>query len=76
MNCHVLPASVDLYTPRPMITFERIAALPVPTYTTFGFDSETSIDPIDPVAIWPSLTGVQTLPHVSVFHTPPPVAPI
>ena len=33
MNCQLFPASVDLKTPRPMITFERIAALPVPTQT-------------------------------------------
>ena len=30
-NLHVRPASMDLYTPRPMITLLRIAALPVPT---------------------------------------------
>ena len=59
-----------------MITFERIAALPVPTQTRFGFDSATSIEPIDPVAIWPSLIGVQLMPQFSVFQTPPPVAPM
>ena len=59
-----------------MITLLRIAALPVPTQTTFGLDSETSIEPIEPVAIWPSLIGVQSAPQFSVFHTPPPVAPM
>ena len=59
-----------------MITLLRMAALPVPTQTMFGWDSETSMEPIDPVAIWPSLVGVQSVPQFSVFHTPPPVAPM
>ena len=59
-----------------MMTLLRIAALPVPTHTTFGFDSDTSIEPIEPVAIWPSLIGDHSVPHVSVFQTPPPVGPI
>jgi hypothetical protein len=61
--------------PRPMITFDRIAALPVPTQTWFGFDGATSIEPIEPVVIWPSPTGNQLMPASSVFQTPPPVAP-
>ena len=59
-----------------MITLLRIAALPVPTQTTLGLDSATSIAPIEPVSIWPSEIGVQSAPQVSVFHTPPPVAPM
>ena len=47
-----------------MITLLRIAALPVPTQTMFGFDSETSIDPIEPVAICPSQIGVQSVAAV------------
>ena len=76
MNCQVRPASADRYTPRPMMTLLRIAALPVPTQTTFGLDSETSIEPIEPVAICPSPMGVQSVPQFSVFQTPPPVAPM
>jgi hypothetical protein len=34
-----------------MMTLLRMAALPVPTQTMFGSDSETSIEPIEPVAI-------------------------
>ena len=33
---HVLPASFDLYTPLPTITFDRIPSEPVPTSSTFG----------------------------------------
>ena len=58
-----------------MITFERIAALPVPTHTWLGFDGATSIEPIEPVDIWPSLTGSHEMPASSVFHTPPPTPP-
>ena len=59
-----------------MITFERIAALPVPTHTWFGFEGATSIEPIDPVeVIWPSLIGAQVMPASSVFQTPPPTPP-
>ena len=36
-----------------MITFERIAALPVPTHTWFGLDGATSIEPIEPVVDLP-----------------------
>ena len=75
-NCQVRPAFVDLYTPRPMITLLRIAALPVPTQTTFGSDSETSMEPIDPSWIWPSEIGVQRSPQFSVFQTPPPAPPM
>src|SRR5688572_15638702 len=57
VNCHVRPASTDLYTPRPMITLLLMAALPVPTQTTFGLESATAIAPIEPVAICPSLIG-------------------
>src|SRR5713101_5645179 len=60
--CHVRPASVDLKTPRPRITFDRMASLPVPTYTTSGFDSDTSIAPIDPVGNCPSVTGDHVMP--------------
>src|SRR6266496_3832284 len=61
-DCHVRPASVDLNTPRPRITFDRIASLPVPTYTTSGFESDTSIDPMDPVGNCPSVIGDHVMP--------------
>ncbi len=59
-----------------MMTLLRMAALPVPTHTWVGLVSDTSMLPMDPVAIWPSLTGTQVTPKLSVFHTPPPVPPM
>ncbi len=60
----------------PRITLLRMAALPVPTYTTSGSDSATSMAPIDPVAKKPSDTFTHVWPLSVVFHTPPPVAPM
>ncbi len=59
-----------------MMTLLRMAALPVAAHTTFGSDSATAIDPIEPVEIWPSDTGSQERPQFSVFQIPPPVAPM
>jgi hypothetical protein len=42
----------------------------------FGLESDTSMAPIDPVGICPSLIGTQVMPEFSVFQTPPPVAPM
>src|SRR5512140_1511400 len=35
-RAHVLPASVDLYSPQPIEMCERMNGAPVPTHTTFG----------------------------------------
>ena len=59
-----------------MMTFERMAALPVPTHTWLGFDGATSIDPIEPVANLPvARPASHVMPASSVFHTPPPTPP-
>ena len=49
-------------------------ASPVPTYTTFGSESATSIAPIEETA---SLSNrlAQEAPPLVVFQTPPPVYP-
>src|SRR2546428_5303350 len=72
---HVLPASVDLYTPSPCETFPRMGDSPIPTYTTFGSDSEIPMAPTDPVLKYSSEIGSQLMPPSLVFQTPPPVAP-
>ena len=46
---HVLPASVDLYTPSPWVTLPRMQASPVPAYTTLGSESLTATAPTAPV---------------------------
>src|SRR5215831_9328818 len=73
--CHVLPASVDLYTPSPNETLPRGHADPVPTNTTLGLDSETSMAPIVPTPICPSVSGIHCAPP-SVDLNTPPAAPI
>ena len=72
---HVLPASVDLYTPSPGMMLPRMHDSPVPMNTMSGFDSETATAPTDEVVIWPSVTGVHDRPPSIVFHNPPPTAP-
>ena len=76
MCVQVLPASIDLYMPSPLDRFARRQASPIPTYTTAGFDSATAIAPTDPAWKKLSETFVQVTPASSVFHTPPPVAPM
>src|SRR5690242_3413158 len=44
---HVLPASVDLYTPSPGMMLPRMHASPMPMKTTSGFDSDTATAPTD-----------------------------
>jgi hypothetical protein len=43
---------------------------------TSGFESDTSIAPIVPTPIWPSVSGSQRSPEFVVRHTPPPAAPM
>src|SRR3954465_6713548 len=75
-NVHVLPASVDFHTPRPIETLLRMSSEPVPTYTTLGFDGATAIAPMEPTGILPSEIGHQLAPASVVFHTPPEATPI
>ena len=76
MCCHVLPASVERYTPSPWeVATPRTACSPIPTYTTLGSDSDTAIAPTDPVLKNPSDTLRHVVPASVVFQTPPPVPP-
>src|SRR5262249_33941862 len=72
---HVLPASVDLYTPSPGWMLPRMHDSPMPMNTTSGLVSDTATAPTDELATWPSVTGVHVCPPSTVFHSPPPVCP-
>src|SRR5689334_11430601 len=70
MFAHVLPPSMDLYTPSPNDTERWALFSPVPTQTMFELaESITTV----PIEYDPSLsnTGVQVVPALVVFHTPP-----
>jgi DICT domain-containing protein len=58
-----------------METLLRILDEPVPAYTTFGSETETSMAPMEPTAIWPSDTLTQLWPASVVFQMPPPAEP-
>src|SRR5438128_11743297 len=75
MWVHVLPASVDLYTPSPGWMLPRMHDSPVPMKTISGFVSETATAPTDELWIWPSVTGAHVSPPSVVFQSPPPVWP-
>src|SRR5512140_3537040 len=68
--CHVSPASTDLYTPVPAAPVRKMFASPVPTHTTSGLDGATVTSPIVADAAC-SKMGVQLMPSLLVFHTPP-----
>ena len=70
---HVRPPSILLYTPSPYPTLRWLLFSPVPTQTVFGFFGSRTTQPIeyDPS---PSNTGVQVVPALVVFHTPPEAA--
>src|SRR5262245_42943145 len=70
MCFHVLPPSSDLYTPSPHEELRRLFASPVPTHTMFGFEGASAIEPTETV-VSRSNTGIQELPRLVVFHTPP-----
>src|SRR5574337_333757 len=74
LNCQVLPASGEKYTPRPISTSLRGLASPVPTQTSFGFEGASATAPMD--AASPCLNTLSHLMPLSVvFHTPPPAVP-
>jgi hypothetical protein len=54
----------------------RIFDDPVPVYTLFGSDSETSTASMEAAAKEPSGTLAQLCPASVVFQTPPPVDPM
>src|SRR5437764_1399609 len=55
---HVLPPSVERYTPLPQLTEFRGLASPVPTYTTSGLPWHTATAPTHCVG-WSSKTGLK-----------------
>jgi hypothetical protein len=61
--------------PLPAMMSERMSASPLPTYTTFGSLGATVTAPIDETGS-PSMIGRHVRPASSVFHTPPPTAPV
>ncbi len=71
---NVLPPSVDLRTPSPHDVLCRLFGSPVPTQTTSGFVCDTATSPIDSN---PSvcISGVNSVPLLVVFHTPPWAVP-
>ncbi len=72
---HVLPASIDLYTPSPGWILPRMHDSPVPMKTSSGFVSDTATAPTEELVICPSVIGAHVVPLSVVFHRPPPVAP-
>src|SRR3979490_634065 len=70
----VFPPSSDLYAPSPQDELCRLLGSPVPTQTTDGSDGAIAMSPIVDT---PSLsnTGVQVVPLLVVFHTPPEATP-
>jgi hypothetical protein len=76
MNFHVFPASTDLYIPRPVETLLRTSSEPVPRYTTFGSESATATDPVEPSGTWPSVTGNHDAPPSVVLNSPPLATPM
>jgi hypothetical protein len=75
MNCHVLPASLLRYTPRPVDTLLRTPSEPVPRYRMFGSLSATAIDPIEPTGTL-SVIGTQVAPLSVVLNNPPLATPM
>ena len=70
MLSQFLPPSRDRYTPSPNETLRWLLFSPVPTQTTDGFRGSIVTHPMeyDPS---PSKTGVQVVPLLVVFQTPP-----
>src|SRR5262249_37770255 len=69
-RCHVLPASVDLYTPSPKWALRWLAFSPVPSQITLEFLGSTTTQ--QSVNGPPSSkTGVKDVPRFVVFQSPP-----
>src|ERR1044071_10032514 len=60
--------------PSPMDTLLRIHDSPVPTQTTLEFLGSIVMAPIDCTGSW-SKTGLNVVPPLTDFHTPPDAAP-
>src|SRR5690349_14946273 len=75
MFFHVLPASVDLYTPLPIACAGLMRNVsPVPAQTWLGLDGAIARAPIDELS-WLSNMGAQVSPASSVLKIPPLAAP-
>src|SRR5512143_3421804 len=75
MLIHVVPESLDLYTPSPCRSASRMAhASPVPAQTIDGLDGATASAPIACTRML-SKTGRNVAPLSTDFHTPPEAAP-
>src|SRR5215470_6187873 len=66
----LLPPSRERYTPSPHETLRWLLFSPVPTQTTFGFFGSSVMQPIE-YEPWLSNMGVNVVPPLTVFHTPP-----
>src|SRR5579875_405627 len=74
LNCQVLPASGEKYTPCPSSTSSRGLASPVPSQMSFVFEGASATAPIE--ALSPCLNTLSHLmPPSVVFHRPPPAVP-
>ena len=74
MFFHDLPPSSDRYTPSPYDTLRWLLFSPVPTQTTLGFFASITTVPME-YEPSPSNTGVNEVPALTVFHTPPDADP-
>src|SRR5579859_486561 len=74
MFCQVFPPSSDLYAPSPQDELCRLLGSPEPTQTTEGSEGAMATSPmVDTASL--SNTGVQVVPLLVVFHTPPAATP-
>src|SRR5438552_11654183 len=72
-RAHVLPASLDLYNPSPIIALRGFEFSPVPSQITSEFfGSTTTQQRLN--APPESKIGVNMLPRFSLFHSPPAAA--
>ena len=78
LEAHVGPGLTGigrLYTPSPTVTFDRIAARPVPTQTIDGVGHRDGERAAGGVHVLLSKTGRQMIPPSVDFQTPPVAAP-
>src|SRR6188768_4202331 len=68
MFVHVLPPSVDLYTPSPQLVLCRLFDSPVPTHTRSGLFCEMAMSPMD-ISPRSCICASNVVPLFTVFHT-------
>ena len=69
-NCHVLPASVDLYRPFPEYDDRARSLAPVPIQTNCELEGVTATAPTAATSTLSEITSHVT-PLFDVFHSPP-----